>query len=460
MHNTTKRALVLLGFAVAFLVGVVILIVTFVVNSNTWATHSANQHLYNRGNIISAGKVYDADGKVLAKSEDGVRSYYDDSLVRKATLHTVGDTDGNISTGVQTIFQSELTGYSIVNGVYYLKQNTAGNDITLTLKSDVCATAYEALNGHKGTIGVYNYKQGNIVCMVSAPSYDPENKPSQQELKSDDYEGVYLNRFLSGTYTPGSTFKVITAASAIQNIPDIYTQTFNCTGRYNIAGSDSGVTCTDTHGSIGFESGLNHSCNSVFASIALQLGETNLKRTAEELGICSSFEVDRVKIEKGSLGLDDVAPIDLGWAGIGQHKDMVNPCMMMCIMGAIANKGKAVKPYFVDNVKNSSGTVTYSHEIPETVSEINMSSELASALFDLLRSDVENYYGDWQFPGLEMCGKTGTAEVVGHSDTALFAGFSADESFPYAIVVVMEDSQSTGYSTAIPIANTVLQALK
>lgn len=296
--------------------------------------------------------------------------------------------------------------------------------------------------------------------MVSSPTFDPENKPDEETLKSEDYTGVYLNRFLSGTYTPGSTFKVITAASALQNISDIYSQSFTCNGRYDIEGSENGVSCTDTHGTVSFERGLNQSCNCVFASIALQLGEKALTRTAEELGICSNYEVDRVKIEKGAVELDGAAPIDLGWAGIGQHKDMINPCMMMTIMGAIANDGQAAKPYFVKSVVNHFGQTTYSHNTDEKVSEIHMSTELASRLKELMRSNVVNYYGDWQFPGLEMCGKTGTAEVTGHSDTALFAGFSSDISFPYAIIVVVEDSHSTGYSMAIPIANRVLQSLK
>ena len=149
MHNTVKRALTLLIFVVAFLAGVVVLIVTFVANSNTWATYSTNQHLYSKGNIISAGTVYDADNNILAKTENSVRVYNEDATVRAATLHAVGDTEGCISTGVHSIFQGELTGYSLVNGVYYLKQNSVGNDITLTLKSDVCATAYSALNGKK-----------------------------------------------------------------------------------------------------------------------------------------------------------------------------------------------------------------------------------------------------------------------------------------------------------------------
>lgn len=459
MHNTSKRALSLLVFVLAFLSGVVILAVSFFTNGNKWATFVANGHLYSKGNVITAGTVYDINGNVLAKTEGSSRIYNDDPTVRAATLHAVGDTEGNISTGVHSIFQSELTGYNIINGIYYLKQNFTGNDITLTLRSDVCATAYRALNGYKGTVGVYNYKEGNIVCMVSSPSYDPENKPDAETISSNSYEGVYMNRFLTGLYTPGSTFKTVTAAAALENISDIYSQTFTCNGSYSVAGSDRGVICNGVHGTLGFESALNHSCNSAFAKIAIEVGKTNMQKTVDKLGLTSSCEVDRVQLSKGTFDLSGAVDIDLGWAGIGQYTTQVNPCMMLSFYGAIANSGTAMKPYFVKSIVNYSGVTTYSNS-PQEMSEIKMSTQLASSLKELLRSNVQNYYGDSSFPGLTMCGKTGTAEVSGKKDTALFVGFSEDEEFPYAIIVIVEDCGSYGSTTAIPIANTVLQSIK
>lgn len=459
MHNTSKRALSLLLFVIAFIAGTVILAMSFITNAGKWATYSTNAHLYNKGTLITAGTVYDANMNVLAKTEGTSRIYNDDATVRAATLHAVGDTEGCISTGVHSIFQSELTGYSLVNGVYYLKQQSVGNDITLTINSDICATAYNALGGQKGTVGVYNYKQGDIVCMVSSPSYDPENKPDEETISSEKYEGVYMNRFLSGLYTPGSTFKIITAAAALENISDIYSQTFYCNGSYAISGSDRGVICSGVHGSLNFEGALNNSCNSAFANIALQVGKSRLQKTAQEMGITSAYKVDRVDIAKGLFDLSNAVDIDVGWAGIGQYTTQVNPCMMLSIAGAIANGGKAVKPFFVKSVVNYSGVTTYSNST-ETVSDIHISPDLASHLKDLLRSNVQNHYGDYSFPGLTMCGKTGTAEVVNKKDTALFLGFSADENFPYAIIVIVEDCGSYGATTAIPIANTVLQKLK
>ena len=102
--------------------------------------------------------------------------------------------------------------------------------MTLTLDANICAVAYEALGGRNGTIGVYNYETGDIICMVSAPTYDPADPPSSPE------EGSYINRFTSSTFVPGSVFKLVTAAAAIENLDDAYTWEINCTGSVSYGG--------------------------------------------------------------------------------------------------------------------------------------------------------------------------------------------------------------------------------
>ena len=202
-----------------FLAGVIVLAATFGINAEAWVFKRANKHIYSSGQIVAAGTIYDRNGKVLAQTANGERKYNSSSTVRRATLHAVGDLEGFISTGAHSAFRGELTGYSFLNGVYDLKRNGAGNDITLTIDADLCVTAYNALNGRKGAVGVYNYKTGEILCMVSTPTYDPYYKPT--DIDSDTtgkYEAIYLNRFLSGVFTPGSTFKIVTAISALENI--------------------------------------------------------------------------------------------------------------------------------------------------------------------------------------------------------------------------------------------------
>ncbi len=454
MSNTTKRAYVLYAVLAAFFIGFSILLYMFIANGSDWATKKANRHLYSNGSISAAGSVYDIDDEILATTIDGKRRYNELSSVRKSTLHTVGDLNGYIATGIQYTYRHTLTGYDFVNGISSIVQYGKGNDIHLTVSANICKTAYNTLNGRKGAVGVYNYKTGEIICMVSTPTYDPKSKPDDIDTNKK-YEGVYLNRVLSGVYTPGSTFKVITAASAIENIPDIYSRTFKCTGKY--ATGDGTVICNGTHGKINFEKALNCSCNSAFAQIAIELGEEKLTATANKLGFNGTLQIEGIaKPVKSRFDVSNTASVDLGWAGIGQYTTLANPYHMMAVMGCIANNGSCVEPYVVNYIQTPKG---YKKETQSFVSEeISITPEVADKLKKLMRSNVKNYYGDSKFPGLEMCGKTGTAQIDDGEAHSWFVGFSQNESTPYAIAVVVENGGS-GLSTAGKVANKVMQEI-
>ncbi len=318
MRITSKRALAIYALIGAFLIGVVFLIGSFAVNGETWALKRFNQHLFTGGSLTSAGTIYDTKGVILAQTKDGERIYNDSRRIRKATLHMVGDTAGYISTGIHTIFRSELTGYNLVDGVYRLMEDGEGNNIRLTINAELCATALDALGDRKGTVGVYNYKTGEILCMVSSPTYDPERKPTDIDTdKTGKYDGIYLNRFLSGVYTPGSTFKTITAISAIDNIPDIFTQKFTCKGKMQTSGGV--IYCNEEHGhgTITFEQALNRSCNVAFAQIAIQLGAEKLTATDKTphawfAGFSQNSETPYafvVVVENGGSGYQQAIPV-------------------------------------------------------------------------------------------------------------------------------------------------------
>lgn len=452
MNNTTKRAYVLYVFIIAFFVGLGFMVASFYLHGNEWASKQVNRHIYSNGQLANAGTIYDVNSVPLVYSKEDKRVYNENSTVRKALLHAVGDKSGFISTGVQYVYSSQLSGYDFVNGVYNLKKYGRGNDIFLTLDSEVCKTAYKAMNGRKGTVGVYNYQTGEIVCMVSTPSYDPENKPSGMDSDSK-YEGVYLNRFLSGQYTPGSTFKIVTAICALENIPDIESRTFKCTGKYHAVDGD--VICNHNHGTVTFEEALNRSCNSAFAEIAIELGPEKLTKTAEELGFNVKETIGQINLTQSTFNVSNAAKVDLGWAGIGQYTTLVNPCQMLTLMGAIANGGTAIKPYFISKIVSPSDRETVIGTTAESTT-VHINSGTANTMKKLLRSNVVNYYDDSTFPNLQMCGKTGTAQIDNGESHSWFVGFSQNPETPYAVVCVVENSGS-GLSAAGPVVNKVMQ---
>ncbi len=421
----------------------------------------ANRHLYIEGSLATAGDILDTNGNILVTTVDGIRSYSDNKSVRIGTLHTVGDSSGYIAAGIQTSFKDKLTGYSLKDGVYNLKRYGKGNTLTLTINSAVCETAYNALGKNKGTIGVINYKTGEIICIVSNPSFDVYDKPT--DINTDTtgkYDGVYLNRFFSGLYTPGSTFKVITAACAIENISNIDERVFECNGKVQIG--EGYVICNSTHGKITFEEAMNCSCNCAFAEIADELGTDKLFETANRLGFNTQMPLvsGKIKCTTTKLDLSDAKALDLGWAGIGQYTTLINPCHMLTVIGAIANGGTAQTPYLVKSIVSPNGDETFSAESVALGEYFDRST--ARELDDLLRSNVKNYYGDYNFPEMSFCGKTGTAEVSDNKDikpNALFVGYSQNEDLPFAIIVIVEES-SSGVKNALPVASKVMKTVK
>lgn len=453
MHNTTKRASIIIPLVAVFFVLLSVLFYRFLVYGSQWVTYTFNNHVYDSGVLSVAGTIYDRDGEILATSVDGDRVYNEDLSVRLGTLHVVGDSSNYIATSVQSLYQSSLIGYNLVDGLYNTISTEDGSDITLTIDAQVSAIAYEALDGNKGTIAVYNYETGEVICMVSSPTFDPEDKPTSaiSENLNGVYEGVYLNRSISGVYTPGSTFKIITGICAIENIEDIYERTFTCTGEYETSSGDT-VICNSVHGTLDFDTALRVSCNCVFAELAIELGADTLTQTVRDLGFGESISVSKAATVTSTFDLSDAVDIDIGWAGIGQYTTLVNPTQMLMLMGAIANSGVAITPY---TVENSAELIDYTGIVS---SNITLSTETADLMAAMLRSNVQDYYGDSRFADLEMCGKTGTAEVSDDEPHAWFVGFSQKEDFPYAIVVCVENGGS-GSSVAIPIANTVMQAV-
>ncbi len=170
MKMITKRGIFLWILAVAFLFGLGFMTYSLVENGDTWVMKTYNTHIYKNGDLIGAGTIKSADGAVLAETQDGKRVYAEDPTVRKATLHTVGDTKGFISSGIQSVYKADLTGYNLLFGVYSIERYGKGNNMRLTIDSRVCAKAYSLLSDYKaGTVGVVNYKTGDIVCAVSTP---------------------------------------------------------------------------------------------------------------------------------------------------------------------------------------------------------------------------------------------------------------------------------------------------
>ncbi len=447
MNRILKRSLLCLIVVILFFAGIVIYYTNLAIKNDDWATYPANKHLYSNGVITKAGQITDRNGTVLAKTQNNKRVFNSNKSIRKATIHAVGDVNGFVSTGVHSAYLNELCGYDAINGVYNL--NGKGNNIELTINSDTCVTALNALGNHSGTVGIYNYKTGEIICMVSTPTFDP-NDPQSATGK-----GVYVNRLISGVYAPGSIFKLVTALSALENLSDARSMTCPCKHGVTIAGE--WLSCLGRHGDISLDNALVHSCNAFFAGTALKLGRSKLTATAEKVGFNKTIKIDSISCAQSKYEVSDSNDIDFGWSGIGQHNDLVNPYQYLAFMGAIANEGESVKPYFVKKVTDAKGRTVREASVSDTTF---MSEENARILTKMMRNNVKQNYGDSRFSGLDVCGKTGTAEVGDNSTPhSWFVGFCDNPNTPYAFTIIVENA-GAGNGAATRIASTVLKTLK
>lgn len=450
MKKVSARSVAALILTGILLAGLCAFAVRYVVHGDDWIVFSGSPHVYTGGNLNS-GVITDRSGTVLLDSTDG-RKYAADASVRKATLHILGDRQGYVAAPVLNEYADQMVGYDPIGGVYTLsgKNSTA----KLTISAQVETTALEALNGKSGTVGVYNYKTGEILCAVSSPTYDPDNVPDIAGDTTGAYDGVYVNRFFNATFVPGSIFKLVTAAAALETIDDIEQQTFHCQGSYDVEGDT--IVCNGVHGDIDLEEALAKSCNVTFGQIALQLGADVLSRYVEKLGLTQSLKIDGISTVAGHYDVSDTPDIDVAWSGIGQYTDLVNPCAYMRYMGVIAGGGKAAEPYLMQEVKSKKLTSGYQAAAKSTGQLLE--PETCDRLAEMMHNNVETVYGPGNFPDLYVCAKSGTAEVGGQEmPHATFAGFIRDEHYPLAFIVVSENSGS-GSAVCASIAGTVLKA--
>ena len=422
MKKVKRRATAALLIAALLVVGLAVYLVRLADDGGAWASY------FSGG--TPGGTILDRNGVVLYSSDEDGCSFAEDWSTRVSCYHLLGDPNGNVRTGALRQFRDRLAGYSFVEGA------TSGKTISLSVDSTLNVTACSALAGRSGAVMLMDYTTGEVLCMVSSPGDDPEN-PS-----SEPADGTYLNKCLSSSFTPGSVFKLVTLAAAIDNIPDLFERSLWCEGEMIVDGAL--LTCTGSHGSQTIEQALANSCNCAFGTLALELGPELMAEYAEKLGMTASLQLDGMDVLPGSFTKGGAGSVGLAWSGVGQYEDLVCPYAMLRYVSAIANGGSVYEPTLLGH-----GSLDRETEL--------LSAETAQRIAEMMNYNVQNAYGSWVFPGLDVSAKTGTAEVGDGTSHAWMTGFLNDPAHPYAFVVILEHAGG-GLANAGPVANAVLQA--
>lgn len=421
-----------------------------------WRTSEYNTYLTSLKSGVTAGTVYDRTGVVLAQTDGaGVRQYAADEALRRGVSHALGTDRGTVKNAVETFMAEYLYGGNMTYAERYtqtMNGGLRGDDVTLTLDAGLCAYIYSIFPQDKnGAAVVMNYKTGELYALCSFPTFDPS---------AGGYVGINLslNRATRWLSAPGSTFKIVTLSSALQNLPDAENRTYECTG--GVSFGEHQRTVRDyggtSHGNLHLLQAFTRSCNSTFAMAAVELGDKALRRTAESFGIGDDFTFRDLVVENSAFSLSGNALLgaDLAWTGVGQHQLGLTPLHMCMIASAVANDGVMMEPRLLLRAVSPAGKVRAAFEpIPYRTA---LSPEIASTVRGYMRQVVSSGTGrSAQVKGLSICAKTGTAEMdTQENDNAWFVGFIEDDALPIALCVVVQDA-GTGGSVAAPIAQKI-----
>ncbi len=444
VHKFKRNMRISLGiFITLFSVLIIYLGYSVIIYGEKWFATPYNPRLNNAAESIDAGAIMDRFGKKLAWTDNG-RKYSADKGMRLAVSHVVGDVYGK-SIGAETTFAKYLYGMDkdalerlqdVVSG-----SDHTGNDITLTIDSDLCKYIYNNMGGKTGSVVVLNYKTGEILASVSLPAFDPSTVG-----KKTPEDTSLVDRATMGRYPPGSIMKIVTATAAIEEGVDIK---YTCTGEDIIAGQK--VTDVEKHGALTLKSAFTKSCNTYFANLSVKLGSNRLVSEAEKFGFNTEFNFSDVNLYESSFkGSDNEG--DVAWAGVGQYNDLISPMHAAMMAGTVANGGVMMEPKLLKSV-DFQGYTNFTF----TTSEYKrvMDASTANTLKGYMREVVTSGTGkSAAVKGATMYGKTGTAEFVEDGKVknhSWFVGFIDDPDHPYAVSVIFEGA-GFGSQYAAPMA--------
>jgi penicillin-binding protein A len=371
--------------------------------------------------------------------------------------------------GVERYYNDELAGKkdefgSLLDQI--LGERKEGQDLRTNLDPEGQKAALQGLAGRNGSVVAIEPSTGKVLVMANVPSYDPNDVVKEQRRGKSEGSGRF-NRATQARYPPGSTFKVVTAAAALD------------TGKYNpdslISGEDNkkigGVPLKNAGGedfpTISLTDALTHSVNTVFGEVAEKLGADTMYRYMRRFGFDQKPPVDLPGDELTASGvynsrgriLDNNDPVDIGRVGIGQERLQVTPLQMAMVAAAVANGGELMKPRIGDRFIKPDGRIA-SNVRHETKSRV-MSRQTAAQLTEMMGKVVEEGTGTRAaVSGIDVAGKTGTAEVANATaNQAWFIAFAPKNDPKVAIAVTVERTQEQGGTIAAPIASQVIQAL-
>ena len=463
-----------------FLVGVV-LFVALVINL-TWIQvfHAKalfdkpqNQRRIAEDMKIKRGRILAFDGTTLAGSVRRSGYYYRDYPSGSLAPQMVGYESVRLGlTGIEATMDDYLTGRAGGLGVQpfidrLLGRRPTGADVKLTIVPDVQRAAQTALVGKIGAIVALDPLTGAVIASASAPTYNLGDVEGQWRRLRSDPSAPLLDRATQGLYPPGSSFKVVTAAAGLDTGKVTPTTEFDDTGTYVVYGGKVTNYHGEVFGANTFTQALTFSINTTFGKVGDLVGRGGLVGYMQHFGF---WMVPPIELPAGSVlasGRYDggtllspdakMDPLAVAWAAVGQEKVLATPLQMALVAAGVADGGRVMKPYLVQQVISPSGKVV--KQASPAVWQTAMSPATAATLNTMMQQVVNTPGGTGAaaaLPGVTVAGKTGTAQR-GLTNMAWFIAFAPADAPRVAVAVAIENTLSTGGQEAAPLAAQVLK---
>jgi len=477
-----------------------VLLAVLIVSTTYWQTWAVGDLADRQGNAVAVvarltvdrGKIL-APGTILARNRrhriHGLTTFSRVYPQRGLAAQVVGyATTAGTTTGLEQSLDDYLTG-SNTNLSNTLTQEldklggqtVHGDDAILTLRPAVQAVALQQLAGRCGAVVAMDVKTGAVVAMASSPTYNPnlieKHYPSVLRIRGSCGDASALvNNATAGLYPPGSTFKMVTAAAALDSGAYTPSSMFSDPGyctEYGQRVSNAGnpdQNGPEAFGNVSLAQGFEHSINSVFCNVGKHIGGQEILKYAKRFGFYSLPPLETPPGERRISGLYKNGrlwdprtqyQIDAGRLAFGQFNMLATPLQMAMVGQAIANRGKEMQPYLVDRITAPDGSLV-SKTTPQTLGrpiKPSTAAELNQMMQLVVKGGTAATVG---FPpGLHVAGKTGTAELgLGTLYDAWFVGFAPADNPRYVVAVVVEKQPNGfGASIAAPIVKTILEKL-
>lgn len=417
-----------------------------------------NTRAQDRLRSIVPGRLYDADAELLMGVAGSPGAWKRTYPAGRYVCHLTGY---NERSGLQWGLRDAFLGIGTYEKPWaeFIEGPLQGNDVVLTVDLDAQELATRLLRGRRGAVVALSAHTGAVLTLVSAPAYDPAAILASDwdyQLFQEDPDKPEYNRALQGLYPPGSVLKILTAALVLdlgRVRPDT---TFRCTGSYEFEGAT--IRCPRAHGTVDLAEALAVSCNTTFAQLARQFTAEEFTEYAGRFRLLTRAQLPLPSSE-GRLG-DFSGPrggVLLSETAFGQGATLVTPLAIARLTLALAHGGGVLEPYLVELVRGPGGRVVASAR-PREVGQA-VSAATASTVAGMMRGVVEEGTGRVaQLRGINVAGKTGSAENPHGAAHSWFTCFAPAED-PAVVVTVVVENAGAGSEAAAPIAREVLERL-